>query len=160
MKYTYQIYTLQNFSPTFTKRQVKSPKIFFTDTGVLCHVLDIENPEVLEKHSSKGAIIETFVFSEILKQLSYINKNIQFFFHSSSDKREIDFLLINDGKITAIEIKASKIVSKEDFKQIKAIQNQYTHIEKKFNAGYILYLGDHIVPFSDATFAIPIQYVL
>jgi hypothetical protein len=158
LKHTYQIYTLQNYSPKFTKRQIKSPKIFFTDTGILCHVLDIENTQILEKHSAKGAIFETFVFSEILKHSSSIDKNIQIYFHRSSDKREIDFILIHDGKMTAIEIKSSKTVSKGDFKHINAIQDKSTR--EKFNAGYVIYLGEHIVPFSDVTLAIPIQNIL
>jgi hypothetical protein len=158
LKHTYQIYTLQNYSPNFTKRQIKSPKIFFTDTGILCHVLDIENAEILEQHRAKGSIFETFVFSEILKHSSCIDKNIQIFFHRSPNKREIDFILIHDGKMTAIEIKSSKTVNKGDFKHINAIQDKCT--KEKFNAGYVIYLGEHIVPFSDVTLAIPIQSIL
>ena len=147
----YQATLLKPYFINIGKTFVKSAKVFFNDTGVLCSLLRINSKEQLLKSPYSGQIYETYVFCELQKHLSYLQKSSQMFHYRTNDKKEIDFIIEINNEILAIEIKQSSSVKKDDFKHIIDLQNK---IDKKC-LGIVFYNGDMVVEFSDDLLAIP-----
>ena len=147
----YQATLLRPYFINIGKSFVKSPKVYFNDTGVLCSLLKINSKEQLINSTYSGQIYETYVFCELQKHISYLQKSSQMFHYRTNDKKEIDFIIEIDNKILAIEIKQSSSVKKDDFKHIIDLQNK---IDKKC-LGVVFYNGEIVVEFSDDLVAIP-----
>lgn len=147
----YQATLLKPYFVNIGKQFVKSPKVFFNDTGVLCSLLRINTKEQLLNSPYSGQIYETYVFCELQKHLSYLQKSAQIFHYRTNDKKEIDFIIEVDNEILACEVKQSSSVKKDDFKHIIDLQNRY---DKKC-LGIIFYNGDMVIEFSDDLVAIP-----
>ena len=147
----YQATLLRPYFINIGKTFVKSPKVFFNDPGVLCSLLRINSKKQLLNSPYSGQIFETYVFCELQKHLSYLQKSSQIFHYRTNDKKEIDFIIEIDNEILAIEIKQSSNVKKDDFKHIIDLQNK---IDKKC-LGIVFYNGDMVVEFSDDLVAIP-----
>lgn len=147
----YQATLLRPYFINIGKTFVKSPKVFFNDTGVLCSLLKINSKEQLINSPYSGQIYETYVFCELQKHISYLQKSAQIFHYRTNDKKEIDFIIEIDNKILVIEIKQSSSVKKDDFKHIIDLQNK---IDKKC-LGVVFYNGDMVIEFSDDLVAIP-----
>lgn len=147
----YQATLLRPYFINIGKTFVKSPKVFFNDTGVLCSLLRINSKEQLLNSPYSGQIFETYVFCELQKHLSYLQKSSQMFHYRTNDKKEIDFIIEIDNEILAIEIKQSSSIKKDDFKHIIDLQNK---IDKKC-LGIVFYNGDMVLEFSDDLVAIP-----
>ena len=149
----YQIYILRPFFANIQKRFIKSPKIYVTDSGILCHILGIRTPQELINSNYKGAIFETYVLSELLKHISYSNEITKIFYYRTHDKKEIDFVLERYDRRILIEVKSTMTVNKKDFSSIinfqKTIDNSAT--------GLIFYCGDEILNFDKNLFAVPIN---
>lgn len=98
---------LQPFHHNLLKRVVKTPRMYFLDTGLCAHLTRWTSPEVLESGAMAGAFFETYVVSEIYK--SYVNNGVPapMYFYRDADNREIDIILYTDGVVTPIEIKKS-----------------------------------------------------
>ena len=148
----YQATLLKPYFVNIGKQFVKSPKVFFNDTGVLCSLLRINSKEQLLSSNYSGQIYETYVFCELQKHLSCMQKAAQMFHYRTNDKKEIDFIIEVDNEILAIEVKQSSSVKKEDFKHIIDLQNRY---KQKSCLGVIFYNGDRVVELSDDLVALP-----
>ena len=138
------------------KRLAKTPKIFSIDTGVLCHLLQISTEDEFNKSPLKGEILETFIFSELLKANSYTQSRANLYYYRTTDKKEIDFILEYSNKIIALEIKASKTVKKDDFKHIYKLKEE---INKEFDKGIVLYMGDTFLQIDENMYAVPIGFL-
>ncbi len=156
MEHTYQIQKLQPFFKNQLKRLIKTPKIYATDTGILCHLLQVDSVEILERSHYKGDIIETFIYDELLKANSAASKKAGLYYYRTTDKKEIDFILNFGQKIIAIEIKASKTVSKSDFKHIYHLQKELPEI---FDKGLVFYGGDTFLKLDDRMYAVPFGFL-
>jgi len=157
MEHTYQIQKLQPFFKNQLKRLIKSPKIYATDTGVLSHLLQIGSKEAFETSHYKGDIIETFIYDELLKANSSASQKVGLFYYRTTDKKEIDFILEYGQRVVAIEIKASKSVSKSDFRHIYHLQKE---IPKLFDKGIVLYGGDSFLRLDKNMYAVPFGFLL
>jgi predicted AAA+ superfamily ATPase len=151
----YQISQLQPYSSNISKRFIKTPKIFMNDTGVLSHILNITTPQELLSSSKKGDIIETFVYSELQKHISYSSTMPKLYHYRTNDKKEIDFIIEKGEKIVAVEVKSSQSISMDAFKHIADFQNK---TKNKEVLGIVLYMGKDVIPFGDDThqrYAVP-----
>ena len=151
LEMVFQIKRIQPYSTNLGKRFVKSPKLFFTDSGVLCHLLGLNSKEILRNSSYFGAILETFVFTELLKAVQYSESPTRLWHYRTSDQHEIDLLIERDGKVIPVEIKAAKTVRKKDFKHIEDLQSRNSTVKN----GVIFYQGEQLVPFGK-NYAMPI----
>lgn len=142
----YQISQVQPYSSNISKRFIKTPKIFMNDTGVLSHILNITTPQELLSSPRKGDIMETFVYGELQKHISYSTTMPKLYHYRTNDKKEIDFIIEKGDKILAIEVKSSQSVSLDAFKHIVDFQNKTNNKEV---LGMVLYMGKDIIPFSD-----------
>lgn len=153
----YQIYLLKPYFENIGKRFLNSPKLYLTDSGILCHILAIRTEDDLENSNNyKGAIYETFVFSELLKHITYSDKLIEFYYYRTQDQKQIDFIIKNQNQILAIEVKAAHSVKKADFKHIIDFQTRSSNSI----IGIVFYAGDKIVSFAENLFAVPIGVFL
>ncbi|MDR1998031.1 MAG: ATP-binding protein [Candidatus Margulisbacteria bacterium] len=137
---------------TLAKRFVKAPKIYFTDTLLLCHLLGLRPQEAAQKRPDiYGFILENFVFTELKKLLSLSDEYTLYHFRTQ-DQKEIDFLLEKrDGSLAAVEVKAALTVAPADFKHLRLLQNT-----KNFACGVILYQGRQILQIDHNLFALPL----
>jgi len=150
----YQVHLLRPYSSNIGKRLVKSPKLFFMDSGILSHLLNIHDLEDFNQSPYQGLLFETFVFAELYKHLSLSNQTTGFSYYRTSDKREIDFILERHGKIVAIEVKLSQSVQVSDFKHIRSLQQTQP---ESFRYGLVLYTGSALLPFGNGMWAVPIS---
>ena len=136
------------------KRFVKSPKIYFNDTMLLCYLLGCSPDEIKVKRPDiYGFVLENFAATELKKQLALMDDGMLFHLRTS-DLKEIDFLIEKrNGGILAIEIKAAQTVMPDDFKHIRFLQNA---LPEKFVKGVVLYSGEKIIEFGKDLYAIPI----
>lgn len=141
----YQISLLKPYSSNISKRFIKSPKLFMTDSGLYCHLLDIHSHDELNKSTHKGNVTETFVYSELLKHKSYSETQPHIYHYRTTDQKEIDFIIEKADKIFAIEVKSSQSISRESFKHIIDFQNK----SSKIVFGIVLYTGDKILRFGN-----------
>lgn len=137
------------------KRLVKTPKLHFIDSGVLATLKRVSVDRVRVDRSQLGAILESFVCSELLK-LAYASAGRFRFYHfRDKDKNEVD-LVIEDrlGRVVGIEVKASSTVTSSDFKGMRRLQSD---VGDRFVAGFVLYDHDRPVPFGDKLSAVPLS---
>ncbi|MBR6833378.1 MAG: DUF4143 domain-containing protein [Fibrobacter sp.] len=97
---------LPPYYKNFSKRVIKSPKIYFCDTGLLCNLLNIFNREQLQKSGLRGAIFENFVVTEYMKKALFKGEEPQLYFWRDTNQNEVDLLCETDGELSAIEHKS------------------------------------------------------
>ncbi|MCY3715803.1 MAG: ATP-binding protein [Chloroflexi bacterium] len=138
------------------KRLVKAPKGYLIDTLLLCYLLGYElddlakNQPVLFDH-----VLENFVATELLKLMSFHDKRMDLFHFSTSDKKEVDFVIEkSNGQLAAIEVKHRDYLSNSDFKGLRELQRL---TGDDFICGIVLYRGRDVVPFGQNLWAIPIN---
>jgi predicted AAA+ superfamily ATPase len=116
---SYIVHLLPPHFKNFNKRLVKSPKIYFLDTGLLCYLLRVQSVEDLNNHPHIGAIFETFVFSEIYKSFHHRAEEAPLYFWQDRTGNEID-LLIDRGRMQfPVEVKAAKTIAQNFFVNIQ-----------------------------------------
>jgi len=102
------IFLLQPHFKNFNKRLVKTPKLYFTDTGLACNLLGIEKPEQLTSHFLKGGLFENLIILELLKNRYNEGKKSNLYFWRDNHGHEIDCLIENRELFKALEIKSSQ----------------------------------------------------
>ena len=148
---------LEPYSKNIIKRVVKTPKIFFMDTGLASYLTKFPNAEILQNSYIAGAMFETFIISEIIK--SFTNKGLdpkRYLYHyRDNHKREIDLVIEYNNKLYPVEIKKSKKPNKD------AIQNFYVLKDTKMEIanGTVICMIDEIFPLDKDNFCIPIRYI-
>ncbi len=117
---SYIIYLLQPYYRNYSKRIIKSPKLYFYDTGVASSLLRITGSEMLSTHYLYGALFENLVISEIIKSQVHRGKRPSVYYWRESNGSEIDCIVERDGRdITAIEIKAGQTFNEGYLKNLR-----------------------------------------
>lgn len=136
---SYIITLLPPYYENITKRLVKTPKLYFNDTGLACYLLDIESPKQMDRDKMRGAVFENFVVMELLKHRYNQGLEGGVFFYRDSNQNEVDVLLKQEGEITAIEVKSAMTYNSYYEKSLKHIGSWInTPITKKA----IVYTGN------------------
>ena len=136
---SYIIYLLPPYYENISKRLVKRPKLYFTDPGLACCMLDIESPAQLSKDKMRGNIFENYVVMEAVKHR--MNKGMEggVYFYRDSNGNEVDLLIKEEGELKAFEIKSSMTYIPEFGKTLKKLPEWITTpVVKKA----IIYNGD------------------
>lgn len=136
---SYIIYRLPPHYKNFNKRLVKSPKLYFIDTGLACHLLGITNPAQVQTHYALGALFENFVIMECYKQRLNQGKRDGLYFWKDNKGIEVDLLIEEGTNLKAYEIKAGRTANHEYFKNLKYWS---TLSGKKSEDCYVIYGGD------------------
>lgn len=120
---SYIITLLPPYFENISKRLVKSPKIYFNDTGLACNLLDIESPRQLERDKMHGSLFENMIVMEVLKHRYNQGFSGGVYFYRDSNQNEVDILLKQEGEITAIEIKSSMTYHASFEKTLRQLTN-------------------------------------
>ncbi|MFM9948351.1 MAG: ATP-binding protein [Saprospiraceae bacterium] len=115
----FQAFTLPPYFRNFDKRILKTPKLYFWDTGLACSLLGIRSVGELHQHFARGALFENFIIVEMLKQFHNRGIRPNAYFWSERNINEIDLLLDEGGKLYPFEIKAGQTIKPEFFKGIR-----------------------------------------
>jgi hypothetical protein len=134
---SYILYRLPPYFNNFNKRLIKSSKIYFYDTGIVCHLLGIRSVEGLQKSNYYGAIFENFIVSEIIKNRKNKEQFGEVYFYRDSTGNEVDVLIENEGNLIPIEIKSAVKIQKEHHKNLKWFQKVFRQ-----EGGILLYAGN------------------
>ena len=108
---SYLVFRLAPLHANFGKRLVKTPKLYFYDSGLAASLLGIEEPDQLLTHPLRGALFEGFVVAEVLKRERHRGHRPRMYFYQERGRLEVDLVLDRSGRLTAIEIKAGKTPS-------------------------------------------------
>ena len=151
------VYLLQPYSNNITKRAIKTPKVYFLDTGLAAYLTKWNTPDVLKNGAMAGAFFESFVVSEIIK--SYYNKGVlepPIYFYRDKDMNEIDLIIENAGVLHPIEIKKHADPSKKDIEAFK-ILDKIPNVSR--GQGGVVCLYDNLISLTDTDCIIPVKYL-
>ncbi len=151
------VYLLQPYSNNITKRAIKTPKLYFLDTGLAAYLTRWNTVDVLKNGAMAGAFFESFVIAEIIK--SYYNKGIlevPIYFYRDKDMNEIDLLIEDNGTLYPLEIKKHADPTKKDIHAFAQLDRIPTI---KRGPGGVICLYDNLVTLQGQDRVIPIQYL-
>jgi len=145
---SYILYRLQPYHRNFNKRLIKSPKLYFYDTGVACSLLGIREQEQVNLHYMKGSLFENLILNEFIKRSFNRGENRQPYYWQDNHGKEIDCLLVNGEGVTAVEIKSGKTISTSYFENLNYWRSLAALPE---NQEYVVYGGDQSMQTSAGT---------
>ena len=99
----------------FGKRLIKSPKLYFLDTGLLCYLLQIRSPEELVHRAERGAVFESFVVSELYKNFAHRGEQASLSFWRDAAGHEVDIIIDEGTSLTPVEVKSAQTVASDFF---------------------------------------------
>lgn len=112
------VYLLRPYSANIEKRVVKTPKLYFMDTGLAAYLTRWTSPEVMQSGAMAGAFFETYVVGEIIKSFANNGENAPIYFYRDKDKVEIDLLIEENNTLYPVEIKKTASPNSEDAKNL------------------------------------------
>jgi uncharacterized protein len=153
-----QLFLIRTLQPWYTnelKRLTKTPKIHFLDSGLLAALRDISIERILANRRLLGPLLETFVFTELLKLASWSDQRLEFSHFRDKEGSEVD-VVIQDSRerIVGIEVKSAATVTSADFAGLRKLAEAS---KKQFVLGLVLYDHNTVVPFGERLFAVPIS---
>lgn len=116
---SFLVYLLRPHYRNFSKRLIKSPKLYFLDTGLLCYLLRIRDEDALRHHASRGAIFESWVIAEAMKNHLHRGVQADIYFWRDSVGHEIDLIIDRGSELVPVEIKSGQTVNKDFFKGLE-----------------------------------------
>lgn len=139
LRASYIVFPLKPYYRNFGKRQTKSPKIYFFETGLVSYLLGIRSPESVSTHPLMGNLFENYVVAEEMKRRFNRGEEADvFFYRNASGTMEVDLIIEHDGKLHPLEIKASSTFSSSMTKNLKAFGELCPEAEP----GRIVYSGE------------------
>ncbi|HBT95961.1 MAG TPA: ATPase [Coriobacteriia bacterium] len=147
------VYLLQPYHNNYLKRLVKTPKLYFLDTGFACWLLGWNTPEQLVNGAMWGHIFETFVVGEVLK--SYYNDGLSdapLFYYRNKDKREIDLVIKEGGVLYPVEIKTTGDPDKRVLSAFDVLDN-IPGIER--GTGAVICMTKNVLPLTGSEYMVP-----
>lgn len=136
---SYIITLLPPYFENTTKRLIKTPKLYFCDTGLACYLLDIESPHQLERDKMRGPLFENLIVMEAIKTRLNAGKQPNVFFYRDSNQNEVDLILKQGSSLTGIEVKSSMTYHKE-FE--RTVRNLEKYVKAPISDRIVIYAGD------------------
>ena len=133
---SYVVFLLKPHSRNFNKRLIKTPKLYFYDTGLLCYLLGIRSNKDLELHSLQGAVFETYIISELYKSSFNAGVEPPMYYWRDSQGHEVDLLIEDGEKLFPVEIKSGQKVSSNMMSGL-----DYWRTLDKSDTGMLIYGG-------------------
>ncbi|MDU0458420.1 MAG: ATP-binding protein [Geobacteraceae bacterium] len=146
------VYLLEPYHSNLTKRLVKTPKLYFLDTGLCAYLTQWSTPETLESGAMSGAILETWIMGELLKSYWHNGRQAPFFYYRDKDKKEIDLLIIQDGTIYPLECKKSASPGTGDIRHFSVLAN----LKMPVGPGAVVCLAQQSLPLGPAVRSISV----
>ncbi len=149
------VYLLEPYHANVIKRMVKTPKLYFLDTGLAAYLTEWTNPEVLEAGAMSGAFLETWMFGEILKSWAHNGLTPSFYYYRDKDQKEIDLVIVRDGVAYPVEFK--KTASPD-----RGMAAHFALLEKtglNVGIGVVVALTDTAMPLTSTAWGIPARWL-
>ncbi len=149
------IFLLHPYSNNVLKRTIKTPKVYFYDTGLVCYLTRWSSPEVAESGAMSGALLENYTVSEIMK--SYQNAGLEpyLYFYRDRDAKEIDVILEGDGRLCPLEIKKTATPDTRLTRVFNVIDKSPLHLD----IGAVLCMADKFSAFDSNNLIVPIWMI-
>ncbi len=151
------VYLLQPYYNNITKRAIKTPKVYFLDTGLAAYLTRWNTSQVLEAGAMAGAFFETFIVAEILK--SYYNAGVldpALYYYRDKDQKEVDLIIEQNGTLYPVEIKKTSNPSKEHIESFSVLRKM-KGIE--VGTGGIVCMYDKYIRIDENNVTIPVMYL-
>lgn len=146
------VYLLEPYHTNVTKRLVKTPKLYFLDTGLCAYLTEWSSAETLAVGAMAGAILETWIVGELLKSYWHQGQHAPFYYYRDKDKKEIDLLILKDGTLYPLEFKKSASPRKEMVRHFKVLDK----LNLPVGDGGVICLAEQPLPLSEHNMSIPI----
>jgi predicted AAA+ superfamily ATPase len=150
---TYQVVVLRPYFANIGKRLVKSPKVYFTDVGILCHLTGLKDPEHAASGPMGGAIMETAVLAEITRTMVHRGMEPRIYFWRTTAGTEVDFVVETEGRLVPIEVKVSATPRPAMTAALKTFRRDFA---ARAGPGYLVHPGDTTLPLGDGITALPL----
>lgn len=145
------VYLLQPWHNNVTKRLVKTPKLYFLDTGLCAYLTQWSSPQTLESGAMAGAIFETWVIAELLKSYWHQGRPAPFCYFRSRDQQEIDLLIEADGLLYPVECKKSASPGRDALQGLKTLENMNVNL----GPGAVICMVSQLTPLTRQVTAVP-----
>lgn len=132
-------FQMQPYFENFSKRIVKSPKLYFYDTGLLCHLLDLNDAAQIDHYHAKGSLFENMVAAELMKNRYNVFRPASIYFWRDSNGNEVDFLIREGGDVHLVEAKFSFTPTAQFFKGIQFVRSAAPQLKGR---NMVLFAGD------------------
>ena len=146
------IFLLHPYSNNVLKRTIKTPKVYFYDTGLVCYLTKWSSPEVAESGAMSGALLENFAVSEIVKGYQNAGLEPYLYFYRDRDAKEIDVILEGDGKLCPLEIKKTATPDKRIVRTFGVIDKSPLQL----GTGAVLCMAEQLGAFDRENLIVPI----
>ncbi len=147
------VYLLHPYSGNTIKRIVKRPKLYFMDTGLACYLTFWNNPKALELSAMAGAMFENYVVSEIIK--SYVNQGFdtrsRLCYYRDNNGREIDLIILENGRLYPVEIKKSADPGKSALKNFSILNS----LPEDTGEGAVICMTPMVIPLDEKNQLLP-----
>ena len=137
------IFILYPYYTNITNRLVKTPKVYFLDTGLAAYLCRWPNAQTLESDAMDGAFFETYVVSESIKSYYHNGKRPDLYYYRDIDGKEIDLLFVEGNRVYPVEIKKAKLPNHAD-KNFSVLNK----LKMEVQSGVILCMADEMLPYS------------
>jgi uncharacterized protein len=145
-------YLLEPFHTNVTKRLVKAPKLYLLDTGLISYLTEWSSSETLEAGAMSGAILETWVITEILKSYWHNGKRAPFYYYRDKDKKEVDLLIHQDGTLYPLECKKTAAPTRDAVRHFAALEK----LGLPVGPGGVICLAKEMLPLTESIQSIPL----
>ena len=149
------IFLLHPYSNNVLKRTIKTPKVYFYDTGLVCYLTHWSSPEVAESGAMNGALLENYTVSEIVKGYQNAGMEPYLYFYRDRDAKEIDVILDGDGKLCPLEIKKTASPDRRLTRVFQVVDKSPLQL----GTAAILCMADHFSAFDRANLIVPIWMI-
>lgn len=147
--------TLPAWNSHLGKRLVKAPKLMLRDTGLMAHLMGVDQDRLKHSPDLLGGLMETFVAGEVRKLVGCSRHRANLFHYRTLPGQEVDLLLERaDGRVVGLEVKASASIQARDFKGLLGLS---ATLGDAFHRGVVLYTGPEVLPFGPKMWALPVS---
>jgi predicted AAA+ superfamily ATPase len=151
------LYRLPAWSANLGARQVKSPKLLIADSGMAASLLGVgaERYSAPEQGVVAGALFETFVTMELVKQATWSLTPVELYFYRDTEKREVDLLIESPaGDVIGVECKLATRVDTADTRGLRLLRDR---LGARFTVGVVVYCGENTLPLGERIWALPVS---
>jgi hypothetical protein len=146
------IQLLYPYSSNTAKRTIKAPKLYFLDTGLASYLCSWDTPDALRNGAQSGAMLETYVFAEILKSYWHNGDIPNIYFYRDTDQKEIDFVIERNMTLHPIEVKKTANPNTDDYKQFKSL----SVFKKPIGTGAVICLYNKTISIDKNVISVPV----
>ena len=146
-------YLLEPYHTNVTRRLVKTPKLYFLDTGLCAYLTEWSTPETLEAGAMSGAILETWIVAELLKSYMHNGLRAPFYYYRDKDRKEIDLIIVRDGAVYPLEVRKTASPGRNDVRHFRILGK----LGIPAGPGGVICLAEQSLPLTTSAHSIPVS---